>query len=106
MAEVMEPCDAEWRGLGVIPGSGMKLRAEYAAFDARKAAARNSENLGRSNPACRCGEVLQGKCRPNDCKGVRQGLHAGASGGSVHGFQRGRLLGVLSIWRNRKWIKR
>jgi hydrogenase expression/formation protein HypD len=36
MAEVMEPCDSEWRGLGVIPQSGMTLRPQYAAFDARK----------------------------------------------------------------------
>lgn len=67
VAEVMEPCDAEWRGLGMIPMSGMKLRAEYAAFDARL---RHGipKITGRGNPACRCGEVLQGKCRPNECK--------------------------------------
>ena len=33
---IMEACDTEWRGLGVIPKSGMQLREEYAAFDARK----------------------------------------------------------------------
>lgn len=32
----MEPCDSEWRGLGVIPGSGLVLRKEWEAFDARK----------------------------------------------------------------------
>ncbi len=66
MEELMEPCDAEWRGLGVIPDSGMVLRPDWAAFDARK-----KYNLrkikGRSNPACRCGEVLQGICTPRDC---------------------------------------
>lgn len=65
--EVMESCDSEWRGLGVIPGSGQKLRAEYSDFDARiKFALPKVE--GRSNPACRCGDVLQGKCKPSDCK--------------------------------------
>ena len=63
----MQPCDAEWRGLGVIPGSGLALREEYAAFDARI-----KFNLppirGKSHPACRCGEVLQGKCKSTDCK--------------------------------------
>ena len=65
--EVMEPCDTQWRGLGVIPGSGLKLREKYAAYDARR-----KFNLpkieGKPNPACRCGEVLQGKCKPSDCK--------------------------------------
>lgn len=67
MARLMEPCDTEWRGLGVIPQSGMRLRAEYAEFDARKKF-RLPEIKGRGNPACRCGDVLQGKCRPSDCK--------------------------------------
>ena len=67
IAEVMEACDSEWRGLGVIPGSGQKLREEYAAYDARlKFELPKIE--GRSNPACRCGDVLQGKCKPSDCK--------------------------------------
>ena len=65
--ELMEPCDSEWRGLGVIPGSGLVLRKEWEAFDARKKYAVPSIQ-GRPNPACRCGDVLQGKCRPSDCK--------------------------------------
>ena len=67
MNEVMEPCDSEWRGLGMIPGSGMKLRPEYADFDARIKFAM-PEITGKPNPACRCGDVLQGKIRPCDCK--------------------------------------
>ena len=65
--ELMEPCDSEWRGLGVIPGSGLVLRKEWEAFDARKKYA-VPPIQGRPNPACRCGDVLQGKCRPSDCK--------------------------------------
>ncbi len=67
VAELMESCDSEWRGLGVIPGSGMKLKEDYAEFDARIKYSL-PEVRGRSNPACRCGEVLQGICRPSDCK--------------------------------------
>ncbi|HCW80277.1 MAG TPA: hydrogenase formation protein HypD [Ruminococcaceae bacterium] len=65
--EIMEPCDAEWRGLGIIKGSGLSLREPYRTFDARR---RYSlpKITGRSNPLCRCGEVLQGKCLPSDCK--------------------------------------
>lgn len=65
--ETMEETDSEWRGLGIIEGSGLKLRQEYEAYDARlKYSLPKIE--GRSNPACRCGEVLQGKCKPKDCK--------------------------------------
>lgn len=67
MAEVMEPCDSEWRGLGLIPQSGMKLRAEFADYDARLKFAM-PVITGKPNPACRCGDVLQGKIRPCDCK--------------------------------------
>ncbi|WP_443770375.1 hydrogenase formation protein HypD [Anaerostipes sp.] len=67
IAEVMESCDSEWRGLGIIKNSGQKLRKEYKSYDARlKFQLPKIE--GRSNPACRCGEVLQGKCKPSDCK--------------------------------------
>lgn len=63
----MEPCDSEWRGLGVIAGSGLMLKSEWSEFDARK-----KYNLpkieGKANPACRCGDVLRGKCKPSDCK--------------------------------------
>lgn len=65
--ELMESCDSEWRGLGVIPGSGLVLRKEWEAFDARKKYA-VPPIQGRPNPACRCGDVLQGKCKPSDCK--------------------------------------
>lgn len=65
--EVMEPCDSEWRGLGVIPQSGLKLREAYREYDARLKF-QLPKVQGRSNPACRCGDVLQGKCKPSDCK--------------------------------------
>ena len=65
--EMMEPCDARWRGIGVLPMSGMRLRPQYADFDARHRFGL-PQIEGRENPACRCGEVLQGKCLPSDCR--------------------------------------
>lgn len=65
--EFMEPCDSEWRGLGIIPGSGMQLREAWSEFDARKKY-QIPPIQGKANPACRCGDVLQGKCKPSDCK--------------------------------------
>lgn len=59
-------CDTEWRGLGVIAGSGLELRESVAEFDARRRFA-VPEMLGRPNPACRCGDILQGKCLPTEC---------------------------------------
>ncbi|MBQ4485491.1 MAG: hydrogenase formation protein HypD [Oscillospiraceae bacterium] len=67
MKEVMEECDTEWRGLGLIERSGQRLRKEYSDFDARIKYSL-PEIKGHSNAACRCGEVLQGKCRPDECK--------------------------------------
>ena len=64
--KTMQPCDAEWRGLGVIKNSGLKLNADFAEFDARLKFSM-PEIKGHANPACRCGEVLRGSCKPYDC---------------------------------------
>lgn len=64
--KIMQPCDSEWRGLGVIPGSGLVLRSEYAEFDSR-IKYDIPKITGRPNPGCRCGDILQGKCKPSDC---------------------------------------
>ena len=64
--ETMEPCDAVWRGIGNIPGSGLRLNSDYHAFDAR-AAFRVPQMHGRPNPACRCGDVLMGRITPDQC---------------------------------------
>jgi hydrogenase expression/formation protein HypD len=66
MAQVFQPGDADWRGLGVIPGSGLLLRDEYAAFDAtRRFAVDPGEPL--EPKGCRCGEVLRGVLDPAEC---------------------------------------
>ena len=52
---MMEPCDSEWRGIGEIPMSGMKLRDEYSQYDARVKFSL-PEVKGRSNPAMVSGE--------------------------------------------------
>jgi len=66
LAQVFEPGDADWRGLGVIPGSGLRFADEFAAFDAaRRFAVDPGEAL---EPAgCRCGEVLRGVLDPSEC---------------------------------------
>lgn len=61
------PCDAAWRGLGLIPASGLAFRSTYAAYDAAVAfPAEVPEPKPRKG--CRCGEVLRGELKPMDCK--------------------------------------
>lgn len=63
---MMQVIDTEWRGLGVIPSSGLRLRDEWAEYDARKKF--NLPHIeGKPNKACRCGEVLKGGIAPNEC---------------------------------------
>jgi len=66
LAEVFSPYDAEWRGIGVIPGSGLEINAKYAAFDAEKMIPVNVEEL-REHKGCMCGEILKGKVTPFEC---------------------------------------
>ncbi len=66
MYQVFEPCDALWRGLGLIPGSGLRIRSEFEQFDALKhydIAITESPAL----PGCKCGSVLKGQIRPDQC---------------------------------------
>lgn len=57
----------EWRGLGSIDHSGVKMRDEYANYDAEKKF--NVPNLKIADPkSCQCGEVLKGVIRPWECK--------------------------------------
>jgi len=66
MEETMMPCDAQWRGLGTISGSGLKLNEEFKAYDARIKHSIPAVS-GHGNPLCHCGEVLQGRMRPDEC---------------------------------------
>src|SRR5262249_31559761 len=68
ICEVFEPRDYfEWRGLGSIARSGMKLRAKYAAFDSELKFA--VPNVRIADPkACQCGEILKGVKKPWECK--------------------------------------
>jgi len=63
---VFEPCNSEWRGMGVIPSSGLELRTEYRRFDALERYG-VEVHQGRDDPRCRCGEVLRGALRPDRC---------------------------------------
>jgi hydrogenase expression/formation protein HypD len=65
VARVFEPVDAVWRGLGMIPGSGLALRGELAHRDAALLPVELPEP--REPAGCRCGEVLKGVIDPPEC---------------------------------------
>jgi hydrogenase expression/formation protein HypD len=66
LAEVFEPVDACWRGIGLIPASGLRIREAYAAYDAgRRFALRVPE--AQPPRGCACGEILTGKKTPPEC---------------------------------------
>ncbi len=67
LGRVFEQEDAEWRGLGKIRKSGLRFRAEYAAFDAGKEFKIKTPKT-ISPKGCICGEVLQGIKTPKDCR--------------------------------------
>jgi hydrogenase expression/formation protein HypD len=66
IARVFEPCDRAWRGIGEIPGSGYRLREEFAAFDATRIFELESIEA-REPEICMSGLILQGARRPRDC---------------------------------------
>ncbi len=67
MEQVFEPCPAEWRGIGEVPDSGLRLRKEYQHFDAELAF-----DIDPGPPyepkGCICGDILRGVKTPADCK--------------------------------------
>ena len=64
--EVFETCTATWRGLGDIPGSGYRIRDEFAEFDAMRRFEPDVEPTVE-HKGCRCGDVLRGVMAPNEC---------------------------------------
>jgi len=66
IGQVFEDCDRAWRGIGTIPMSGWRLRAEFADFDAEK-----RFDVGdiqtKESPLCIAGQILQGLKKPHDC---------------------------------------
>ena len=64
--EMFEPCDMEWRGLGRIPGSGLKIREKYRDFDAE---VRLDITLAPAiePKGCMCGNILKGINTPREC---------------------------------------
>ena len=66
MEAVFSVADARWRGLGLIPQSGLALRGEWQDFDALERLGLELEDTGHI-PGCRCGDILRGALSPDKC---------------------------------------
>ena len=64
VAKYFQTTDAAWRGMGIVPATGMELRSEYEKYDA------GSKDLvedNKKNKACCCDQILMGKMQPQEC---------------------------------------
>jgi hydrogenase expression/formation protein HypD len=67
--DVFRAKNSSWRGLGIIPKSGLKLRDGFARFDAEKifSISHKPKAISQKLKKCRCGDVLKGLIFPKDC---------------------------------------
>lgn len=63
--QVFTLCDRNWRGIGLLPKSGLAIRAELAAFDAEKKF--QPQAAEETDTGCQAGQVLQGLLKPTQC---------------------------------------
>lgn len=67
LRRAFEVTDARWRGIGVIPGSGLAIRAGLSLWDATKKFAVEGELGEEIIPGCRCADILVARAVPTDC---------------------------------------
>jgi hydrogenase expression/formation protein HypD len=71
MEDVFDVSGASWRGIGIIPKSGLRIRGEYERFDADKAFSVTLKPA-REPKGCRCGDVIRGAATPLECRLFRK----------------------------------
>ena len=67
ISRVFETCDRAWRGIGVIPMSGYRLKPEYRSLDAEQRFPEVQAIETKESPLCISGLVLQGIKKPLEC---------------------------------------
>jgi hydrogenase expression/formation protein HypD len=65
--EVFEVADSNWRGIGLIPDSGLRIKEEYREFDASYRFEAPAFNEDERTSGCICGSILRGESTPFDC---------------------------------------
>lgn len=69
--KVFEIDRANWRGIGTVPASGLKLKRQYLRFDAEAAFPITTKPV-KEPKGCLCGDILRGVKKPNDCRLFRR----------------------------------
>jgi len=67
MMDIFEESDINWRGIGVIPKSGLRIKNKYQDFDANLKFNVVVEP-SKEYPGCICGDIMRGVKAPSDCK--------------------------------------
>lgn len=72
--KIFKKAPADWRALGVIAGSGLKIRDEFGDFDAENvfSTSRKRHTINSKQKKCRCSEVLKGLIDPDECSLFRK----------------------------------
>lgn len=65
--QLFEECESEWRGIGVVGGTGLKLKKEYRFLDASERFDVNVSKAKEDSTLCICGDILKGIKKPNEC---------------------------------------
>ncbi len=72
LADIFEPCDAVWRGIGPVPMSGLTCKGDYARYNAASEFGISFDGDEKETPGCICGSILRGMSKPADCKLFRK----------------------------------
>ena len=72
--EMLEPCDQDWRGIGIIPSSGLQLRSEYKRYSSRMRFQLCPEE-NRIASECIAGLIMRGLRQPSDCPHFGKACH-------------------------------
>ena len=73
VGRVFEVATTQWRGIGRVPFSGLKLRKDYAEWDARERYSLRESRGVDIRPGCSCHLVIIGKLSPQECRMFRRG---------------------------------
>lgn len=75
--DVFEEADGNWRGFGIIPKSGLEIKKEYQAQNAKIKYKKTFDKVdfskSRKQTACKCGEIIRGLKSPNECPVFKKG---------------------------------
>ncbi len=64
--QVFDVTSSVWRGIGDIPGSGLKIKSQYSRYDAERKFPATPPPV-KEHPGCRCGDLLRGIITPPEC---------------------------------------